>query len=787
MSSKTPIFKKLTLRIIAPVVIVVCAVGTGFYFFVLRTLSEYAEQEIRASLARTAKEIYDICDRNFTTLLQSGQIGDAKMVRVRRALTLGMIEDYAKRNNLHLLLRERKRQALLKFRIDAALIAYIAKIHNKATIWNLKIDRKVYYFHHFEFKPWGWHIDLMSDITPFAPLIDRVKAVYALTAVVLLLGLSFMIFALERGLRNPVQRIITAVRDKRPPDYRGIYEFEFLSHNIAGMMASLKERTQWLESLYTIGTVHRGENFFNAIARAIADAMHLNTVITRFEDKTIGFCIVAVAEAEGCSLLLDDLAGAMPCELLDSRSEPTVVLHEAAEHFAAFKGIATNKPECYIGVSISDRNGRTIGCTHLFGAARKIDDWDMNFIKTVGRMVGSEFELMEKEREQERIREQMFRSQKLESLGLLAGGVAHDLNNVLSGIVGYPELLLMDLPEDSKFRKPIEAMQESGYRATAIVQDLLTVARGVAITREPLNLNQLVDDYLQSPEFNKLKQFYSAVTIETDLETGLFNISGSHVHIEKAVMNLVSNAAEAIRGSGIITISTVNRYLDRPLRGYEEVKIGEYVVLSVADDGSGIKPDDLKRIFEPFYSKKIMGRSGTGLGLAVVWNIMLDHKGYIDVISDENGTIFELYFPMTREGVSGKDLSIPIQNYRGNGEAILVVDDVETQRDISCRMLDMLGYQTKAVSSGEEAVEYLKQNSADLILLDMIMDSGMNGRETYERIIEIHPGQKAVIVSGFAITEDVKDVQKLGAGKYIKKPYSIEKIGLAVKEELGNR
>jgi nitrogen-specific signal transduction histidine kinase/CheY-like chemotaxis protein len=382
------------------------------------------------------------------------------------------------------------------------------------------------------------------------------------------------------------------------------------------------------------------------------------------------------------------------------------------------------------------------------------------------------------------LEEKLVRSQKMESLGLLAGGVAHDLNNVLSGIVSYPELILMDLPKNSKFRKPIETIQESGHRAAAIVHDLLTIARGVATTKEPLNLNDLVGDYLRSPEFNKLKHFCPEVTVKTNLDTDLFNIGGSHVHIRKVVMNLVSNAAEAIECKGNVTISTVNRYVDRPLRGYDDVNIGEYTILSVSDNGSGISPDDLKRIFEPFYTKKVMGRSGTGLGLAVVWNTVQDHKGYIDVTTDENGTTFELYFPITRDEISDKNLSIPIKDYKGNQETILVVDDMESQREISCNMLAKLGYKTKAVFSGEEAVEYLKKNRVDLIFLDMIMDPGINGRETYERIIKIHPDQKAIIVSGFAETDEVKKAQKLGAGQYIKKPITLEKIGLAVKEEL---
>ncbi len=136
----------------------------------------------------------------------------------------------------------------------------------------------------------------------------------------------------------------------------------------------------------------------------------------------------------------------------------------------------------------------------------------------------------------------------------------------------------------------------------------------------------------------------------------------------------------------------MNRYVDRPIRGYDDVSVGEYAVLLVSDDGPGISPDDLERIFEPFYTKKVMGKSGTGLGLAVVWNVVQDLNGYLNVISDENGTTFELYFPITRDEVSDKDLSIPIKDYKGDGETILVVDDVESQREIACKMLETLGY-----------------------------------------------------------------------------------------------
>ena len=380
--------------------------------------------------------------------------------------------------------------------------------------------------------------------------------------------------------------------------------------------------------------------------------------------------------------------------------------------------------------------------------------------------------------------DKMARLKKMESLGLLAGGVAHDLNNVLSGIVSYPELILMELPEDSRLRKPIETMHRSGQSAVAIVQDLLTLARGVATVREPLNLNDIVGEYLNSPEHENLIQYHPSVGVQACLDPDLLNIAGSQVHIRKVVMNLVSNASEAIDGRGRVTISTINRYLEMPLKGYNNVNVGEYAVLIVSDSGSGISSEDLDRIFEPFYTKKVMGRSGTGLGLAVVWNVVQDHAGYIDVKSTEHGTSFELYFPITRLEIPGRAAFRPIEEYLGAGEFILVVDDVESQREIACSMLEKLRYRAAAVSSGEAAIEYLRSHAVDLILLDMIMEPGLGGRETYEKIIRNHPKQKAVIASGFAETDEVIETQKLGAGCFIRKPLTLEKLGLAIREEL---
>jgi signal transduction histidine kinase len=378
------------------------------------------------------------------------------------------------------------------------------------------------------------------------------------------------------------------------------------------------------------------------------------------------------------------------------------------------------------------------------------------------------------------------RSQKMEALGLLAGGVAHDLNNVLSGIVSYPELILMDLSADDPTRSMVAAIQKSGQKAAAIVQDLLALARRGVTHTSVLNLNNdIIHDYLDSPEFDTMQSYYPGVVVETRLCPDLMNIRGSAIHLKKTVMNLIFNAAEAQSQGGRVVIATENRYVDRPLEGYDSVNEGDYVVLQVQDKGSGIAPEDLNRIFEPFYSKKKMGRSGTGLGMAVVWGTVQDHHGYINVASRLNqGTTFDLYFPVTRESVDKGSEAVSVLDYMGQREKVLVVDDMEEQREIAATLLTRLNYDVVCVPSGEAALVYLQGHRVDLIVLDMIMDPGIDGLETYAGILEIHPHQKAIIASGYAENQRVRQALTLGAGGYIRKPYTLEKIATAIRAEL---
>jgi len=389
------------------------------------------------------------------------------------------------------------------------------------------------------------------------------------------------------------------------------------------------------------------------------------------------------------------------------------------------------------------------------------------------------------EAETARLQEQLAQARKMEALGLLAGGVAHDLNNILSGLVMYPDLMLLDLPKDSPLRSQVEGIKASGQRAAAVVADLLAASRGGRGPNEVVDPNRVVAEYLGSPEHLKLAAAHPEIRVECELDPGCLNLSGTRSRLGKALMNLVANGFEAIAGRGRVLIATATRTLRQTHHGFDSVPPGEYVVVSVSDSGSGIRATDLERIFEPFFTRKILGRTGTGLGLTVVWHTVKGSEGYIDVYSGPAGTRFDLYFPAVRETADGDPPPPPADALRGAGERVLVVDDEPMQRQIAEELLSRLGYAPSVAASGEAAVDMVARAAYDLVILDMIMEPGMSGRETYEAILARRPGQRALIVSGYAETEDIHATLELGACGSVLKPYTIEQLGRAVRRALG--
>ncbi|MFP4458585.1 MAG: PAS domain S-box protein [Candidatus Zixiibacteriota bacterium] len=407
-------------------------------------------------------------------------------------------------------------------------------------------------------------------------------------------------------------------------------------------------------------------------------------------------------------------------------------------------------------------------------------------------------EIRKAEKEREELRAKLQRAQKMEALGTLAGGVAHDLNNILSGIVGYPEILMMDI-EDLKnktsnylfleklddIHKTIDMINNSGQRAANVVHDLLTLARrGVNISK-PVNINDIVKYFIHSPEYAKILKENPGIEVETRLNENTQNIIGSKAHLNKTLLNLVLNAFEAMHKTGTIKIETRNQTIIGNKNGYEIIPEGSYSLLIVKDEGTGIKDEDLERIFEPFYTRKIMGRSGTGLGMAIVWGTVKDHNGYIDIDTKIGyGSTFTIYLPVSDQDIKNDNVPESKENLYGKGQKILIVDDIEAQRKLASDILSRFGYETITASSGEEAIEKSKKQKFDLVILDMIMNPGIDGLDTYKILLEINPEQKIIIASGYSENDRVKKALELGASKYIRKPYSIMQLVKDVKESM---
>jgi CheY-like chemotaxis protein len=376
------------------------------------------------------------------------------------------------------------------------------------------------------------------------------------------------------------------------------------------------------------------------------------------------------------------------------------------------------------------------------------------------------------------LEKKLTKASKLNALGLMAGAVAHDLNNILTAVVSYPELLMMQMDEQDKYYREIQKIQHAGKQAAAIVSDLVSIARGGLRKKTVANLNTIIQEYLDSIGHSESLQASPNTVVQTFLQSDLHNIECSVTHIHKVLLNLVGNALEAIGDGGMVTIQTENYTLLESIEADLFVMPpGEYVQLTVSDNGPGIDPTKIEQIFTPFYTTKEKGKGGTGLGLSIVWNIIQEHKGWIDVQRLNPGTAFIVYIPSSKSKINLRRSSAFDHSLIGNNEKVLIVDDQPEQNEVVAKILTTLGYRSHSVTSGEEAVVYLQKNSVDLVILDMLMGDGMNGRQTYEKILELNPEQKAIVVSGYCGVEELEKAKSLGITVFLQKPIAIETLG----------
>jgi len=420
-----------------------------------------------------------------------------------------------------------------------------------------------------------------------------------------------------------------------------------------------------------------------------------------------------------------------------------------ANHTALISRDGVEKSIADSGAPIRDRQGNIIGVVLVF---REIT-------------------------ETKKLQEALARAQRLETASMVASQVAHDFNNLLAPLIAYPEFIKQELSKDSQAIKYLEDIESSAQQMADINQQLLTMGRRSHFNLEPLNLNRIIKQTIK-----QLQPLPDSLKIQLNLAKDLMNIKGGDSQIFRVILNLLINARESMHDQGEITIKTENQYIDQKRGQFNIITRGEYVKMTISDTGPGIPREIRGRIFDPFFTTKTTEKKrGSGLGLSVVNAVVEEHNGFIDFeCPPEGGTSFYVYFPITRETI---EESISVETIGGT-ESILVVDDDKIQREVTCKLLQKLGYTAEAVESGEEAVKYLKSTPRDLIVLDMIMPNGIDGAETYKRMLEINPGQKAILVSGYAESERVRQALEYGAGAFVRKPMTLKSLAAAVRKEL---
>jgi two-component system cell cycle sensor histidine kinase/response regulator CckA len=370
--------------------------------------------------------------------------------------------------------------------------------------------------------------------------------------------------------------------------------------------------------------------------------------------------------------------------------------------------------------------------------------------------------------ESRQLEEQLHQSQKMESIGRLAGGVAHDFNNILTAIIGFSELAQTKLPEDHPVRRDLKIIREGGEKASVLVRKLLAFSRKQILEMSVVNLNELIDDIL------KLLGRIIGEDISFEVNTGkdIGNIKADPSQVEQILMNLVINARDAMPGGGRISIETSNVVLDEDYtKIHEGITPGPYVMLAITDSGKGMAKEVQEKIFEPFFTTK--GSQGTGLGLATVYGIVKQHKGHVFVYSELGiGTTFKIYFPATGESLKKKRIISPAMVPKGN-ETLLVVDDDRSILNLIMDTLQPLGYTVIDATCAEEVLEFVERSDGefDLLLTDMVMP-GMNGRDLARSVKEKHPETKVIFMSGYT-SDMIVNQGGLQAGEiFIQKPLS---------------
>ena len=385
------------------------------------------------------------------------------------------------------------------------------------------------------------------------------------------------------------------------------------------------------------------------------------------------------------------------------------------------------------------------------------------------------------EAEKEKVQAQLLQSQKMEAIGILAGGIAHDFNNLLTTIQGYTSMVMMKLDNSGRLFRDLNQVHLAADRAAALTRQLLLFSRKQPTMTVTLNLNRTIDNLLEMLQ----RLIGEDITVSADMEPSLWPIQADESSIDQVIMNLVVNARDAMPKGGTISIKTESVTLDEEqARGISEARYGQFVCLSIADTGSGIDKEIVNRIFEPFFTTKGLGK-GTGLGLSVVYGIVKQHEGWINIYSEPGqGSVFKIYLPASSYKSKRKvEETIPIEQIQGRGERILLVEDEAGVRDLTTRALRENGYVVIEAASTQEALDIFEQEKGNfhLVLSDVVLPD-QTGIELVNQLLQRQPKIQIMLVSGYTDQKsEWVTIHKKGF-RFVQKPYALPDLLRSVRE-----
>ena len=590
-----------------------------------------------------------------------------------------------------------------------------------------------------------------------------------LFATILALCLSVVIYYVARGLTKPIERLTEAARDMASGNLDqdintgGVRELDSLGQSFIRMRDAIREKMADLAAQNK--ALKESEERLRLALTAANQGLYDSNILTG-ETKV---------SPEYATML-----GYDPEEFQETNARWIECLHpdDRERVVETYRAYVSGKIPSY---EVEFRQRTKSGDWKWILSLGKIVAWDAEGNPL--RMLGTHTDITERKRAEEekaRLEAQLLQAQKMESIGRLAGGVAHDFNNMLSVILGYTELIKSRLPADDPLMKSILEIERAGIRSRDITSQLLAFSRKQIIEPRVVDLNALISH----------TQKTLARLIGEDIEllfcpgNDLWRIKIDPAQVDQILMNLAVNARDAMPGGGKLTIETGNSRLDEAYsKSHLGFVHGEYVLMAVSDNGAGMDREVLSHVFEPFFTTKELGK-GTGLGLATVYGIVTQNGGAIDVYSEQGqGTTFKIYFPrVTEEAPREIDEAAP---FASGTETVLLVEDDVMVRGMAASMLEEMGYTVLVAETPQDALLLCEKQDTlvDLLLTDVVMP-GMSGIELRDRLKAVRPGLKVLFMSGY--TSDVivhHGVLEKGI-HFIHKPFSITDLACKIREAL---